>query len=51
MRLLLFVGSAAVCTAMIKSDYDRKYDLVKLHTWDFKTQNRKPKDTLTSNDC
>jgi hypothetical protein len=50
MTLLLLVGCAPVCTAMLKSDYDRKYDLVKLHTWDFKTQNRKPKDTLASND-
>jgi hypothetical protein len=50
LTLLLLVSSAAVYTATTKSDYDRKFNLSKLRTWDFKAQHRKAKDALASND-
>jgi hypothetical protein len=53
LRLLLaivciaFAGSIASATT--KSDYDRNFDFSRLKTWDFKAQNRMPRDPIGAN--
>jgi len=48
--LALLVGaSGATLLAETSSDYERGFDLSKLHTWDFKEQKRTTLDPLSSN--
>ena len=53
LRLLLavvFIALAgSVVSATTKSDYDRNFDFSRLKTWDFKAQNRMPRDPIGAN--
>jgi hypothetical protein len=53
LRLVLAVVCIAlvggVASATTKSDYDRNFDFSKLKTWDFKAQNRMPRDPIGAN--
>lgn len=41
--------AAIVVSATTKSDYDRNFDFSRLKSWDFKAQNRMPRDPIMEN--
>ena len=49
MAIVCIAFAGIVASATTKSDYDRNFDFSRLKTWDFKAQNRMPRDPIAEN--